>query len=263
MPALGGYLFLLTCYWTRHRLLRESGYHVVFRSAAVGLLLFAVSFLLIQCDAAAPRVGSFLARVFAKTPIEPSYHLSVAAAVVSIVLGYGGAHFLNLCGRFANRWPSRLMRWLPSPAVASRNAAARTGSFREVILSEAMSNAATRSVTARNAETGEPAPPQNSLVEVVTTAGKSYVAMVQRIEPALPGDTDVCLIPALSGYRDAATRDLVITTNYLPLLEPSRRADLRVAIPMSGIASVRPFDIEMYEEQFHNAPSRDSSGGSA
>ena len=39
VPALAGYLFLRLCNLTRFGLLWESGYHVAFRSAIVGLLL--------------------------------------------------------------------------------------------------------------------------------------------------------------------------------------------------------------------------------
>ena len=41
VPALAGYLVLRLSNGTRFGLLRESGYHVVFRAALVGLLLYA------------------------------------------------------------------------------------------------------------------------------------------------------------------------------------------------------------------------------
>ena len=50
VPALAGYLFLRLCNFTRFGLLRESGYHVAFGSAIVGLMLY---------RAAARRVGDF------------------------------------------------------------------------------------------------------------------------------------------------------------------------------------------------------------
>ena len=42
LPALGGYLFLTHCNATRDSIQVTSGYHVVFRSAVAGIVLFAV-----------------------------------------------------------------------------------------------------------------------------------------------------------------------------------------------------------------------------
>ena len=43
IPTLVGYWLLTTCYQTRYKIRREQGYHVVFRSAVVGLVLFFIA----------------------------------------------------------------------------------------------------------------------------------------------------------------------------------------------------------------------------
>ena len=72
---------------------------------------------------------------------------------------------------------------------------------------------------------------------------------------AQPRDSDVALVPMLSGYRDSGTRELRITTHYSPLfgdpLDPGRLPDFRVVVPISEIVSVRPFDLEIYQK-FHD-----------
>ena len=52
LPALGGYLFLTRCNATRDSIQVATGYHVIFRSAVSGILLFALCrplVLLVQC----------------------------------------------------------------------------------------------------------------------------------------------------------------------------------------------------------------------
>ena len=43
IPTLGGYWFLTRLYYTRYGVLRDSGYHVLFKSAIAGCSLFVVS----------------------------------------------------------------------------------------------------------------------------------------------------------------------------------------------------------------------------
>ena len=48
VPLVGGYLFLTWCNLTRFAFRRESGYRLVFGSAATGMLLLAISHVLID-----------------------------------------------------------------------------------------------------------------------------------------------------------------------------------------------------------------------
>lgn len=212
-PALGGYLFLLLWNRTRHGFLLWPGYHVVFRSAATGLLLFVVSFAVcVWLDLEnAPLVQGLIDL----TPMDPGLGNAVGAAALSVALGVGAPVLLN--------------RFHPHEK-ASRRTAERFGRHREVFVHDSIRH--------------------RDPVEICTRSGKIYVALAHRIEMALPEDSDVAVIPLLSGYRDAGTRELRITTNYFPVLnqfrEDGRLHDLRIAIPLSEIVSVRPFDLELY-----------------
>ena len=216
-PALGGYLFLLLWNWTRHDFLLWPGYHVVFRSAAAGLLLFAASFTLtVVFDL---QSLESVCALIALTPIDSEFVDAVVAAAMSVALGVGVPPILN---RFHSR------------ETAARLTAERFGRRREVFIQDSILT--------------------DGLVEISTRSGKCYVAAAQQIEMALPGDSDVAVTPLLSGYREPETRRFRITSNYGPLLRHSRGAgqllDLRIAIPLSEIVSVRPFDIELYVQFF-------------
>ena len=59
VPALAGYLFLSWFNATRYSLPRETGYHVVFRSAIAGVFLFFIARLfVVLANAVAPEIGS-------------------------------------------------------------------------------------------------------------------------------------------------------------------------------------------------------------
>lgn len=49
VPLVSGYLFLRYCNYTRFSIGRESGYRLVFESAAVGLILLVLARLLVYC----------------------------------------------------------------------------------------------------------------------------------------------------------------------------------------------------------------------
>ncbi len=214
-PALGGYVFLLLCNATRPGVRHTPGYHLIFASALAGVVSYAVSFLIAACS----DLGSVqvVKAALTRATMDARYGTAVSAAVLSVILP-------PVAAWVANRWVSR--------ATADRRAAERTGRLREVLLHDAMS--------------------ERGLVEVSLETGKSYVAFVQKIVIAQPQNADVLLIPLLSGYRHPETRDLHITTNYSSVLERQpevgMNGDLPIGISLSGIVSVRPFDLAIWDE---------------
>ena len=44
IPILGGYIFIITCYWTRYIAVRDTGYHLFFKSSVAGSVLFATAY---------------------------------------------------------------------------------------------------------------------------------------------------------------------------------------------------------------------------
>ena len=214
-PALGGYLFLLTCNTTRPRVQHVPGYHLVFASALAGVFFYAAAFIIAaNLDL---RNEPFVKTVLTHATMDVHLGTAVSAAALSVLLGLALALVINL---------------RDSGDAANRRAAERAGRLREILLHNAMSG--------------------GGLVEISLRKGKSYVALVQKIVVGQPRSSDIVLVPLLSGYRHRDTRDLHITTNYFPILERLRTrgmaSDLPVAVPLSEMVSVRPFDLEIWEE---------------
>ena len=87
VPALGGYWLLTHLNFTRYRAVRDSGYHILFRSAFAGLVLFvAAEALLILLRWCFP---CFQSKWESVSPVDYS-----DTAVLSVILGF----FLPLAG---------------------------------------------------------------------------------------------------------------------------------------------------------------------
>ena len=212
VPALGGYWLLTHLHYTRFRAVQESGYHVLFRAAFFGGVLFVVSeillFLLVQPF---PQIQDALDSIF-----PDNYYDSAA---LSVALGIT----LPLVG---NR--------IYSDNRAIRKVARDGGHLVELIISESIDD--------------------QRQVELSLRSGKSYIGFAIESGIGLYGETDVSLIPMLSGFRDRDTQELRITTNYAPvILQMQERElemgveDFQVVIPISEIVSARIFLPEAYE----------------
>ena len=117
---------------------------------------------------------------------------------------------------------------------AVRQAARKSGDIIELLIAESME--------------------RGNLIELSLRGGKSYIgiALVSGIEKHI--DSDVSLVPLFSGYRDKATQELIITTEYASVIRESLAGnppipfqDFQVVIPMSEIVSARTFIPEAYE----------------
>ena len=83
---------------------------------------------------------------------------------------------------------------------------------------------------------------------------KSYIGFALDSGVGKYGESDISLIPAASGYRDRKTQELIITDNYSKVIKAFTDGpdliksvrELRVAIPMSQIISVRIFYPHLY-----------------
>ena len=122
---------------------------------------------------------------------------------------------------------------------AARSIARRRGDLIELRLLEAMERSAH--------------------VELSLRSGKSYVGMVLNCGLTTGGESDVSLIPTVSGYRTESTRELVFTTFYgavfndwLSGSSTDRRTAEEIAdyftivLPKSEIVSVRLFDMNVH-----------------
>ena len=210
IPALAGYLFLVQFNLTRDRLSRDAGYHVVFKAAACGAVLFYVARAAVGAlDYHVPAL-SVLWRGF--LPIEFS-----GTASVCLVLGCVLPWILNLFP-FADREKAR------------RAAAKEEGNQIGLVIDDALL--------------------RNHMVELTLASGKSYVGIPVGSAPGDKESGDVAVIPMRSGYRDDETKTLAFTTNYAEVivsrLDELAPEDFKVALPLRDIASARRFDPVAY-----------------
>lgn len=97
---------------------------------------------------------------------------------------------------------------------------------------------------------------EEALMQFTLTNGKFYVAWVKEL-PIPSISNYVRIIPALSGYRTAETKEFKFTTHYLSVYSDYIRAgrvknieDLNtdIVIDITDIVTVSNFDVEMYEK---------------
>ena len=212
IPALAGYLFLRWWRFTAHKIARESGHHVAFQSALVGLLFYVVGWL-IPSD----LLGSGLLDQ-ALTRAEQQIGIS-RAGLWALVLSGGALVVANLS---VARWPHLEARW--------NEAAARDKEDSVVaLLYEALARA--------------------RVIEVSLTGNKTYVGWVVKT-PGTEHDRTFHLVPLFSGYRNER-QELVLSASYAGLVtnrveEGQDLADLRVVIPRSSVRWARFFEVSLY-----------------
>lgn len=228
-PTLAGFLLLILARSSRYWAMRQSGYHLVFASALTGVFLFAVSRLLVVWLTGKFPVAECFWSSFA--PFEHSGAVGLSFALAAL-----GGFGWNLC---VARDRLRI----------AKKAALRSGDVIEWVLQHAADNEA--------------------FVEVSLKSGKSYIGLVR--ESGISGrqrEPDIALIPLASGYRDNATRELKITSDYsngIFKFQRSRKRfqgftyeDFRVVLPMSEVISARIFDPRIFELSFEPSGAKDA-----
>lgn len=214
VPLVGGYLFLNWCHGTRFLVRRQTGHHLLFWSASVGLVLLALArgleMLLDEALLSWPRM------------VEHWRHAApfpyVGTAALAFLLGPSTALLINLV------YPRSRGAW---------QAVRRAGNSLELLLLEAMVS--------------------DSTIELTLHSGKSYVGWILNASVAEPERKFVEVLPLASGYRTQETHNLEFTTNYAPVLaqsiddaEPTTENDFRVVIPITEVRGARPFDFGVY-----------------
>ena len=144
-------------------------------------------------------------------------------------LDYSGTAAVTFVLAAALPW---ILNWLPrfDRFTARQNSAKAAGDEISLIIDQAMV--------------------EGRFVELSLASGKSYVGSPIQGTFGHRDDGDVALIPIASGYRDKDSRELVITTNYAPVIEDQLAElaldHLKVAFPMREIVSARLFDQKLY-----------------
>ena len=209
IPALGGYLFITRFNGTRDRAACASGYHVVFRSAAVGVVLFAVGHLLaLLTDWFMPKVSDLWQAAF---PIEYS-----GAAAASVLLGWGLPLVTN---RFVDRLDAR------------RQTALESGDHIGLVVDEAIENAKFIEVTLSSGKCYVGVPLARTYL---ARAGGDLVLI-----PIFSGHRDDATreLKLTVNYAPVLRSELRRNTSL---------EDFRVAVPIREVLSTRNFDLDTY-----------------
>ena len=233
IPILGGYWLLTRIKSKRYWTYRQSGYHLFFHAAMWGVLLLIASWILARV----------LSIKFPMLPWKANTYIPFDFATLLLVT-LGLAWLVPLV-------TNRLFYRKKSDDYFAKKAAKDDGNLVDWTIQEALN--------------------ASVLIEVTTKSGKSYVGLPQSISPPVRRENDVVLLPLLSGYRNPETRELIITTDYRPILRKWRMEkmglsqdkeelthltsqDFLVALPYWEIASARRFDLKLYEIYFGENP---------
>lgn len=218
IPALGGYWFLTKTDVTRYGVARQSGYHLFFNSAFAGFIFYVLGWLLaILMRTWFSDLGAWLDAGNAPFP-----HFD--AVLISLLLAFGLSGVLNSATK-----PKDVQKEILEMDMKAH------GQLIKNLLRQAMQ--------------------AGSLIELSMRNGKTYIGYVTDQGGFTENDGDIGLIPALSGFRDNETRELVITTNYSPIINQCGKLDgefphlsrnqLKVLLPNREIVSARHFDLKV------------------
>ena len=219
LPVLAGYLFLTNLYVTRSGVLRDSGYHLFFKSAIAGFGLGLLAYMIVfALEFYELRIGDPWKSLL---PSGVAFDHRHGASVLSVLLGLTIPLVIN---RFYGR------------EKAERRTANERGDLIELLITESLDRSKPVELSLRN--------------------GKSYIGFALSSGMARPGESDVALVPTASGYRHKDSQELIITNNYerviLKYFESEQEnsdalfEDFQVVIPMSEIISARIFVPEAY-----------------
>lgn len=214
VPLVGGYLFLTRCHWTRFSVRRQSGHHLLFGSAAAGLLLLS-----------AARILALLAEEPLRNRLPALEHWATLAPFPYI--GTIGLAFL------LGPATALLINWMYAESKGAMRAVRRAGNSLELLFVDSMRS--------------------DSVVELTLQSGKVYVGWILNAGVAEPERKFVEMLPLASGYRNKETHRIEFTTNYAEVLTaianaPEFDADhgYQVVVPVAEVRSARPFDFSTY-----------------
>jgi hypothetical protein len=216
LPLLGGYLFISYWNYTRFDAIRYSGERLLFHSATAGMIFLTVAFVITQ-----PVVMHW-------PEIGRQWHNLVP-------FDYSGTSLLAFCMGALIWWPLNKLEWFDREKQAQKTIE-DGNDFLEMMLAHAQR--------------------ELKLVSVVLKSRKVYIGFVTAgFDPVNDRDY-IQLLPLQSGYRDAETLQLKITTDYSQVYDRiiTREIesasidtnDFRVVVPVSEITSINLFDEEAY-----------------
>lgn len=214
VPILGGYWFLTHLYVTRYRAIRESGYHLFFRSAFTSLALAIVAYLIILIlDHYSPSFDELW-----KSHIPSRYH---STAILSAALGFLLPLALNpFCDR----------------EKAARRVARNSGDLIELMIAESLERKKLVELSLKSGKSYI----GFALKSEMTNRNESDVALI----PIASGyrDKDTQELEITTNYAPVIQACLEDESDASDLINE----DFRVVIPRSEIVSARLFLPEAY-----------------
>ena len=211
IPAIGGYWFLTHFNYTRYQAARDSGYHVLFRSAFAGLALFVLAYaIVLLLDYLLPQLGDRWDRY---VPISYS-----APAVLSVLLGV-------LLPGVANRFFDE--------EAAALKVARDNGDLVELLIADSIADQKLVELSLRNGKSYIGL----GLVSGIGKSGDADIIIVPMASGYRHKDTqELAITTYYSPVIDQASDSLGLSYQ-----------DFRIVIPMSEIVSARLFFPEAYE----------------
>lgn len=247
LALLGGYCYLVTRYRHRYTFLRQSSYHLFFRSALWGLGFLVAArltvYLIIEAVPAASAWWDMLEAGLVPTRFRPFAGTAVLALAYGWVLG----RVLNYVRDEHNKSvPEEQRPVVGSEVYESYRAIDAEGSELERLVTRAFR--------------------YEHLLSVTLTTDKYYIGFMANTPEPSRDYRYLKLLPASSGYRDPETKEMRETTAYLEVRqaieeEAARREageevpgdpvdldpeDYAVIIPVDKIVSLNIFDPEVY-----------------
>ena len=213
---LAGYFFTIVCNLGRYWLMRKQGYELLFVPLLIGWFIQQAT------DVCLSVLQYFLEACGVAFPsVEASQAVKENAFATSIMV-----IAMLLAGAINLRYDRR---------KAAKLVASVAGDLIEYTLQKAVE--------------------KSHIVALDMDSGKSYIGFPLHSGIDTLGESDVSILPIMSGYRDRKTQDLKFTVNYVDVLDKSFQEGLTpehflVILPKSRILSTRRFNIDVYTQQF-------------
>jgi hypothetical protein len=215
LPLLGGYLFLTHWNYTRFNTKRHSGERLIFHSAAAGVFLLILSFLVVQLI------------IDDRPDLYSAWRERVPFA-------YTGTSFgAFLLGAFA-WWP--LNKLFFPLAVAQRRVIAEWGDYLEELLERALRETYQVALTTRNGKV--------YVGLVLTNVDPAYDRRYIRLLPLSSGyrDKDTQTVNFTTDYSRVYAEMLESES----LLDDERASEFEIVLPVSEIVSANLFNPDAY-----------------
>ncbi|MGS0526153.1 hypothetical protein ACU8V7_14280 [Zobellia nedashkovskayae] len=221
LPLLGGYVFLITFTVTKFYHQRIERQRLIFNSLIAGFFIAIIGF------------------AFDEILFKSSYLIKIRTCLGYLMpIEYSGLNHSILF--FLISYPvSLFLNWILPKKTALTYVVERWGNQMERLFWLSLNH--------KNDE--------EKLLMLTTKSNKVYVAYINKISEPI-GDSFVTLIPNFSGYRSKETQELIITTDYLDVLEKLVKSNktseidqkLGIVIPKSEILMVSKFDLGVFSD---------------